>query len=127
MCRFALHEVRQGLTSCVCAGVQAYRQGDYQAAFDLYNQLLDTAEPVRSFHFHLHLHQESLVWCAIGVDIISWHGVSYTRCACSLRRMLFVRKDRGKKDGRTDRCRQCPPRGLVQACMMVIATSPSRL
>ena len=31
--------------------VQAYRQGSYQAAFDLYNQLLDTAEPVSGvFH-----------------------------------------------------------------------------
>jgi hypothetical protein len=27
-------------------GPQNYRQGSYQAAFDLYNQLLDTAEPV---------------------------------------------------------------------------------
>ena len=27
-------------------GLQDYRQGSYQSAFDLYNQLLDTAEPV---------------------------------------------------------------------------------
>lgn len=25
---------------------QSYRQGNYQKAFDLYNQLLDSAEPV---------------------------------------------------------------------------------
>ena len=32
-------------------GMQAYRQGSYQVAFDLYNQLLDMAEPVSGvFH-----------------------------------------------------------------------------
>lgn len=30
--------------------LQAYREGSYQVAFDLYNQLLDTAEPVRWFY-----------------------------------------------------------------------------
>lgn len=28
--------------------VQSYREGSYQSAFDLYTQLLDTSEPVRS-------------------------------------------------------------------------------
>ena len=27
--------------------IQAYREGSYQAAFDLYTQLLDTSDPVR--------------------------------------------------------------------------------
>lgn len=34
---------------------QAYRQGSYDVAFDLYNQLLDTAEPVSSYYPHLTL------------------------------------------------------------------------
>ena len=34
---------------------QAYREGSYEVAFDLYNQLLDTAEPVSSYHQYLTL------------------------------------------------------------------------
>ena len=34
---------------------QAYREGSYDVAFDLYNQLLDTAEPVSNYHPHLGL------------------------------------------------------------------------
>ena len=38
--------IRAFFSSCF---PQSYRQGSYHAAFDLYNQLLDTADPVRLF------------------------------------------------------------------------------
>lgn len=47
---FAFWRLRSNAHVLIC---QAYREGSYDVAFDLYNQLLDTAEPVSNYHPHL--------------------------------------------------------------------------
>lgn len=47
VCALHLHICISRIESCV---LQAYREGDYQIAYDLYNTLLDTAEPVGRGH-----------------------------------------------------------------------------
>jgi signal recognition particle subunit SRP72 len=55
--RFASHRCKSN--AHILLYYQAYREGSYDVAFDLYNQLLDTAEPVSNYHPHLRLHSSS--------------------------------------------------------------------